>query len=231
MPAAAKPEIDWPSIVLAGSLNPSIFHPAWFGKQGLIRDEEAKAELEIVSPQVAKFKLDWVEVQVTPERFTATAFDAGHALPLRDLVIGTFERLEHTPIRAVGLNRICHFKIGTKDEWHRLGDILAPKTLWSDVLAERPGLLSLTIEGKRPGSDAKFFHTRIEPSRKIEYGLLVYTNEHFDLTTSINDNSSGDQLLLGTQSVIDLIRGNWEQALEFNLTIASKLLAAIGKAD
>src|SRR5688572_8331526 len=104
------PILAGPSIVLLGSFNPAIFHPEWFARHGLLREDEGKADLDVVSPPVASFSLDWLKVQVTGDRFIATAEDVGHSLPLRDLVIGTFTYLEHTPIRGVGLNRLMHFK-------------------------------------------------------------------------------------------------------------------------
>jgi hypothetical protein len=91
------PEISGGSIVLAGSFNPAIFQPAWFGRQGLLAGTEVdNAEIKIVHPQISFFETERFVVQVTANRFAAISKPNASAEPLRDLVAGTFFILEHT---------------------------------------------------------------------------------------------------------------------------------------
>ena len=61
------------SIVAVGDLNPAIFQPAWFAGEGLItRGEAQAATVQMISAQAALFEVDWLSVQVLPERFVAT---------------------------------------------------------------------------------------------------------------------------------------------------------------
>ena len=65
-----KPEIEGMSIVFRGDFNPKIFQPAWFAAQGLIRNEEAdEAKIEIIHPTIVVFSLDWLRIQIEPNRF------------------------------------------------------------------------------------------------------------------------------------------------------------------
>ena len=62
----------------------------------------------------------------------------------------------------MGINRDMHFRIEREERWHALGDILAPKDIWSQKLAgcgdrNKPGLRSMTIEGQRPSMTNSVF--------------------------------------------------------------------------
>src|SRR5437899_2220983 len=92
-------------IVFVGSFNPAIFQPSWFVRHNLMPAGEAdKADVKMIHPQVCHFETERFVVQVTGERFLAGTKPSTHWAPLRDLVLGTFFLLEHTPVTAMGLN-------------------------------------------------------------------------------------------------------------------------------
>lgn len=45
--ALRAPDAEQVSIVLVGSLNPGIFHPEWFRRQGILLPQEAEFELPL----------------------------------------------------------------------------------------------------------------------------------------------------------------------------------------
>ena len=103
-------EVNSASVVLAGSFNPTIFQPQWFVRQNLLPAEECeKAEIKIIAPQVCEFHTERFVIQVTTERFAVLSKPDANPAPIRDLVAGTFFTLEHTPLKALGLNRDMHF--------------------------------------------------------------------------------------------------------------------------
>jgi hypothetical protein len=131
------PEIDAASVVLVGSFNPSIFQPQWFARQGLLPPAEADAaEIKVLVPQICHFETERFIVQVTNTNFLAASKANTSSPPLRDLVIGAFFILEHTPATAIGLNREMHFQMESEERWHRLGDRLVPKEGWRGVLGD-----------------------------------------------------------------------------------------------
>lgn len=163
MTSLTKLEIEGVGIVLVGSFNPKIFQPAWFAAENLIRKEEAQAaNIELIHPQVARFSLDWLQLQVTEEQFSATTTQSSFYEPLRDLVLGTFRLLRHTPVRMMGLNRDSHFRMPTEEAWHAFGHRLTPKEPWAGVLKE-PGMRSLTMEGLRPDGFQGYIRVRLSP--------------------------------------------------------------------
>jgi hypothetical protein len=165
-------------VVAVGSFNPAIFHPQWFVRHGLIREQEgADAKLHVTHNEAAIFSTSWFLLQSTKDQFVLASEDPTKTLPLRDLAMSTFALLEHTPIRAYGFNRYAHFKMESEAAWHELGHFLAPKLAWEGVL-EKPGLRSLVIQGTRAGLAADVVFIHVEPSLKINPGVFVHVNPH-----------------------------------------------------
>jgi hypothetical protein len=194
------PEINGASIVVRGSFNPTIFHPVWFKTHTLIRDEEADtAELEVTHPEISVFSVDWFRLQVMRERFSIETTDSAHFEPLRDLVSGTFSLLEHTPVSAVGLNRMMHFKMPSKEKWHAFGHLIAPKKVWNGIM-KQPGLKSLTMQDSRTDPRG-YTEVKVEPSRRLEPGVFVLVNIHYEIEKQ------------DVQHMLRILKESWEKDL------------------
>ena len=135
-----KPELQGMNFVLVGDFNPKIFHPFWFSHQSLISEHEGnEAKVEVVHSDVSIFNLEWMRLQVTRERFDISTSQEPYFEVLRDLVVGAFGTLEHTPVKMLGINHQMHFAMESEDEWHALGHKLAPKESWNKVLKSQIG--------------------------------------------------------------------------------------------
>jgi hypothetical protein len=214
------------SIVSLGEFNPAIYQPHWFSSMNLIRREEAaESKVTLIHQEAAVFSTDWLKVEVTGDRFAVATGDPAKFLPLRDVATGTFRILEHTPVRAVGLNSIHHFSTGSVDDWHAIGDHFAPKPSWGKIL-EKPGLRILVMEGRRHASPAKYVWVRIEPAtRKVGQGIDISVNEHFDL-----DKGSTPQERM--QSYLATIEEHWEGFLQYADGVCDELFRqALTKSD
>ena len=210
-------EIQGLIIVVRGHFNPIIFNPVWFSSEGLIRKEEAvKAETQIVNPDVVSFNLDWLRLQVTRETFFVETTKDSYEDVLRDLVAGTFKLLRHTPLTMMGINRHLHFRTGSVEKWHQIGDILAPKKIWNTIF-KKPGLKSLSIlESDRDDGLKGYIQLKIEPSARVNPGLFISTNDHFQ----VNDADSA----LGADEILDILENRWQESLERSTNIVNKLL-------
>jgi hypothetical protein len=208
-------EIDSASIVIVGSFNPAIFHPIWFKANGLIKPEEAdKAKLEVTTPLISIFGVEWFKLQVETQKFVIQTEMETHFELLSDLVMGTFSLLEHTPVSAIGLNRSMHFKMDSEQSWHAFGDRVAPKDVWQGVL-EEPGLLSLVIQGpkQKPNQKSeKHVGVRIESSTRIIPGVYIDVNNHFE----IKDND--------LQKVLNILKESWRDVLINSRKIADQII-------
>jgi hypothetical protein len=150
---------------------------------------------------------------VTQDRFVAEINDPAHQSPLRDLVVGVFTLLEHTPIIAMGLNRSMHWRMPSEDDWHALGHLLAPKKIWSDLI-EQPGMKSLTMEGKSKRIASTVVRLKIEPSVKVRPGVFVESNAHYDFPEEKKFSSP-----------VAILSADWDQSQIFAKESAERLLA------
>jgi len=177
-----KPQlkIEGISIVLLGSFNPMIFQPAWFGTHGLIRKEAVEGEPDmIITSQISRFTTGEFELIVTQERFHVATVLSSYFDSLRDLVIGTFRLLSHTPILALGLNYDVHYKMPSEESWHQLGHQLAPKANWT--ILDKPGLRSMVMEGLRKDAYKGHIQVKLEPSTRSQYGVFIGVNSEVRL--------------------------------------------------
>lgn len=197
-----QPKIQEHSIVLIGNFNPKIFQPAWFGAEELIQKQEAeKANIEIIHPDVVIFSLEWLRIEVTRERFSVTTMQQPFDEVIRDIVIGTFNLLRHTPLIQMGINRGMHFLMESEEKWHAAGHKLAPKEHWKDIL-NAPGLRSLTMEeGIRRDGLKGYIRVKVEPSVRIHPGIFFDVNDHFETKDSIS--------VVGSEEITNILKDSW----------------------
>lgn len=208
-------EINGSSVVLIGSFNPAIFQPEWFARNGLMPQGEVDdAKVQVVHPQVSQFETERFVVQVTLERFNAQTKPSATVEPLRDLVLGTFYILEHTPITAMGLNRLMHFALGSEHSWHNLGDKLVPKEPWKQVLDQRPGLRTVEIIAQQQEGSVASVMVKVQPSVLVQWGAYFEVNEHYP---------ASEQPAL--KSMMGILKDRWEGMQENGERIAKHILA------
>lgn len=197
---AGKPNIEGMSVVLVGDFNPKIFQPVWFAAQEppLIPKLEAEAAtIEIIHADVAIFNVEWFRLQVTRDRFHISTPQESRYEFLRDLVLGTFQLLQHTPVSAMGINKDAHWRVESEEVWHEFGHRFAPKDIWDGVL-EKPGLMSLTVQGVRTDGREGSVNVKVEPSRQIHPGILFNVNDHYS--------ANRPESVLGCNEMMDILR-------------------------
>jgi hypothetical protein len=213
------PEFEGASIVMVGSFNPAIFQPRWLGAQQLIRPEEAEnAKITIVQAEVADFSTEWFQLQVLQSRFQLASADPRQYGPLRDLAAAMFAILPHTPVTALGLNRNFHFRMPSREAWHGIGHLLAPKEPWNDIM-DSSGLRVMLMEGKRKEAKGGTLHVKIEPSVKIEYGVFVEVNEEFKAPSESD--------AIGAQWVPERLAEQWDAIMKFSEGAAEHLIGLV----
>ena len=229
-----EPEITGASLVMLGNFNPSIFTPAWFGWHDLLPDRAVDvAELKIAQPQITAFRADWLELQIVPERFYISTIQPPF-VRLQDLGVRVFrEKLSHTPVHSMGINRQVHFLVKSTDQRDRIGRQLAPVEPWGDWgKGLQPdgchgGMTSLTmtqvnIEGRSPGG---LLNVTVQPSNRVglkdNTGVFVEVNDHYTVEDRKSQNATSDILdlleevfedsLLRAEQIIDQLMSLGEQ--------------------
>jgi hypothetical protein len=187
-------EIDSVSIVILGKFNPAIFHPQWFARFNLLGpDETSDPKIEITHRDISIFTAGWARVQVTQDQAILETSDPTKKNEIRDLARGTFHILEHTPLRAFGINTIRHYKTDSERTWHAVGDFFAPKAPWNalfDADNSRPGLNAMSISGQRNGCNATRIQIQIGPSERVKSGVCIKINQHYELSAAADDGST-----------------------------------------
>jgi len=196
------------SVVAIGMFNPAIFHPQWLAKNNLIRDEEADAStVKFISNDVSIIEGPWFALQVTGDRFALESLDPVQNLAARDLVVGIFKILEHTPMNAIGLNVTKQYQFKDESTWHQFGDYYAPKTTWDGVM-EKAGMLNLAIVGRVKYSEEQDVPVRVvlDSSRqKTQFGVQVAINHHYQKPQPASKDAGN------AGQFIEVISKNYEQ--------------------
>ncbi len=177
------------SIVFVGSFNPTIFQPAWFAHNELVASEEAEAaEIGIVHPEIVQFALRWLLFEADRERITLKTTESDPSgLMIRDLALGMFILLSHTPVTAVGLNFHRHYRLPDETAWHNFGHRLVPPANWQSFLPN-PGMLAVDVQGARENpDDPGYIRVRVEPSLVSHPGVHVAVNDHYEFAPRIAD--------------------------------------------
>lgn len=209
------PEVQEVTTVLIGDFNPAIFQPAWFAAHGLIREQEAQsADIKVIHHEITQFSLEWVTLTVTGDRFVAASSVDSPFEVVRDLVLGCFDLLMHTPIKFMGINRNMHFRLTSIDQMNELGFTLVPQAPWAQFF-EDPRVSALVVQDARaepPG----FRQVQLAPSRLIAPapGVHLAANNHFEIAN-------------GAPEAMELLRSNWQQAITWPLSILDSLLEAL----
>ena len=229
-------EILTSSIVAVGDFNPAVFAPDWLERNRLIEQDDADTVREgnqgkslLVSHQVTAFETKWFALQVLENQFSMTSKDA-LSPAFKDLAVGIFQLIPHTPVTAVGLNFLAHYKLSGEDEYHRVGDMLAPKEIWKALYPdEMPGLAELTVRIQRGirGEPLKSKDERrisVQPSNKIRFGAFLSYNDHHDVSASDEDG------LTPAERVAKVIDGEWESSWKDAVRVFDGVLSrAVGK--
>jgi len=207
-------ELEGVAVVLVGNFNPAIFQPMWLAKNQLVREEEAQAAtIQLIRPELSSFVIGAINVVVVTNQFQAetAALDKGEVL--KDLVVGCFRLLEHTPISSLVISRHMHFRMPSTEAWNRVGHMIVPKSpLWDGIL-ENPGTRVAEIEGTRPTAPSGKLHFRIEPSLRVPCSVYIGTGERYEASTCAKDTT-----------LFDVLLGQWADAQRFARESAEQLL-------
>ena len=222
-----EPEISAVSVVLLGKFNPAIFTPAWFALHNLLPEGAANnAELGVAHKQITGFSTDWLRFEV---RLDVCSFETAQAPHIRvlDLVIRTFrEHLNHTPLRAAGINRDVHFRVRNEAERDRIGRTLVPVEAWGpwrDKLGldeTHGGMTSLTMSQLNPADrpEGGRINIKVEPSTRIDEGLGIYVNvnDHYDVTQDSPD---------ANMRLMDLLQEHFDASMERSAQIIDHIMS------
>jgi hypothetical protein len=193
---AHKPDMFGATVIGIGKFNPAIISADWLERNGLIGREDAEAARQrtsmIVAHQVSQLETDWFAIQVVETQFSVASKGVVTGA-IRDLAAGILGLLPQTPIDAIGVNFFGHFRMISEKDYHRIGDVFAPKSIWDELFPTSEchvGLADLTIAVHRKNAEGKVVATKdlrrisLQPSGSISNGVYLMVNDHRDLSNT-----------------------------------------------
>jgi hypothetical protein len=182
--AADTADLTGNNIVLVGTFDPTLAQPATLLKEEIIRiSDMPDMVIELLFPDAVSFRLPWMSALIETNRVMVTNTLTNPAPePIRDFAVDLIDLMKSARIKAMGINTNHHFGTTGPDAINRLGHILAPKEKIWDTVLDRPLLLTMTIRGQRTGDIEGNINVRVEPSTRIEYGVYIEVNNHFEVT-------------------------------------------------
>lgn len=191
------------SIVLIGNFNPPIVQPFWFSSKKLIREQEAQdAIIEVIHPELVRWNIGWMSVEVTQSRFEIRSSQEPYFEPIRDILVSLIGILKETPLSAFGINHLLYFALPDENRYYEFGDKIVPLSNWSKFLKE-PRLFLVDVgEAKRGDNYVGQYRVRIQPSDlklTTPWGILISINDHFDLN-GVNKQAA---------DLIEILKENW----------------------
>lgn len=227
----AKPQIvqESHSLVVVGRHNPAIFFPDWFRRHNLIRPEEAQqaqeqgdaspSQVRMVHPDITVLDFGWMNLQVDRERWVAIASQPDSYEETRDLTLGTFRLLRHTPVKAVGINFSFHYKLAEED-FTQFFELLKPNTTWQGLFKDPLPVQLVFQEMAREGPYPGFTRFQVQPSTQVKHGVFIDINDHYELNTTETGLASGAE-------VDQLLREQWKTSVEHSRRYADQLIEKI----
>lgn len=171
--------------VVVGSFAPSMFHPMWFERYGLLGTQEATAgaapEKVLITEDISLFKVAGFDFDIRPDRVQIGTTQENLFGAVRDLVSSTLNILEANKITAVGLNWATHLNLGSEAAWHSAGHKMIPIDMWKGIWPKHVGMRNVTLELVRADELAGYVQVSVQPSRVLGHGMYIGINDHFDL--------------------------------------------------
>lgn len=215
------------SVVLLGDFNPAIFHPQWLVHNELISSGIAEAAKEVsCQSEFSTFEVDNMKLFVEKERFGLTTKDVSMLPVFRDTVKGIFTLLEHTPLKALGLNYDFRYSMPDDESWHRLGHTLAPKECCWDSLLEKPGMAALAIRGSRGEVPESRVDIRVNPIWDEKNGVFIGINQHYRF-----DDLEDTAIVERNQRVLNILETDWQSFCEYAKNAVKKILKTGDKTE
>jgi hypothetical protein len=169
-----------------------------------------------VSVEAALFTTEWFKAEVLPDRLQVSTHLPPYYPLLRDLATGILSVLDSATATALGINFSGHFSQRSAEVWENLGQRLAPRDFWSQLL-KKPGLDTISIvENEHVDGDGRTSFI-VSPSSRVPHGISVTANEHHDFRPELEV----DELSI----IAERLTSRWDYAKANFDSFVSRLLA------
>lgn len=220
-------------IDIEGQINPGIFLPQWFGREGLLTDGEVQDASDSLDRDEGYvfFRTQDLALEATFEKLRLYSLHEGLQLAYRDLVLNVFTLLRHTPLSWLRIIRFAHLAPALPVDQPPSPPV-QPRLAWERVanlnsltgLIDQSTVASVSVEGTGPGGSRATI--TVEPSSVENATVFVAGAYAYDLAShSENQDITSSDLLVAT------LKEEWEKVVTHSEQVfndVSSLLMAPG---
>lgn len=178
------------TIVVIGSFNPAIISPYWLSSKNFIRESEAaSAKVNLIHPEITNFDLEWVDFEVSQQRFSIHSSKEPFFDAVIDLAFNIFNILRETPITSYGYNHHKYITLIDEEKYYEFGNRLCPLSNWSafsNPRLQRIEILDRESSLKSEGSLTASVNAISESA--IPFGIAITVNDHYNYKPDSKDN-------------------------------------------
>lgn len=213
------------NVVVLGHFNPPIFYPEWFSRHGIMSGEEVEGLISepktkeipeigvkilygqrfLVDNDQARINFQSLNFIVTRNKFEIRCEKRDHFPLLLKFLKKIFKLLPETPISAYGINFEEHFTFGATQE-KLIGKFFTKNDALTKLFGD-DAQYGYTVFANQADAKVTF---QIRPSVRLEGGIYINVNFHYD-----NDTSDSDFL-------VNTVQKNFHEAVNFTEKVVAK---------
>ncbi|WP_256831746.1 hypothetical protein [Pseudomonas sp. Pse1] len=223
------------SIVLVGQFDPLLMSPHWFVKQGMIPQEDIDESLaiELVYKELTKFSLANIFVEIQPGTLVLRSNHESFDYKIQDIALGILAALKGAGVTALGLNLYSDIYFKSLDAWHKIGDLITPKSVWHEAMPEsgNAGMASVQMQLNKPSGEVGVYNFTVgwlDQPQTTRFSL----NNHFD-SKPIENNRRPPSKNKGSDihafDPIAIVSAYWQQSLEYQAHLVDSILSQAWK--
>lgn len=187
-------------LLVDGHLNPLLFTPTWFLREGLLRKEEVEIARETQSADSSflAFNTSDFSLVVSLDSLEVFSNNEGMEPVIRDLMLNVFTLLRHTPLSTVTISRSAHLADATEPAHSPAWSRLLPFAPFEPILG-KVAVADISIQGSAgPIPENSRVTISIQPSKVQGATLFVECRYTYRLPS--------DEQASGADALRDLLR-------------------------
>lgn len=192
------------ALSVIGRMNPAIHHPSWYGRVGILTEDEVgealgekdSPELAVqVQASVASFTFGQFSISCTPESWNIQCEAPENPPERRAIEVAgkTFTCLDHTPVDGFSVTSAHHVGVSVPDVALRIANLLKESPLGLGWGKDESPLATYQLRRKSAVAE---HHTVIEPSVRVPGAVFMLFRSTFPIPAG-SDMFDLKPLLLG----------------------------------
>ena len=217
------------SIVLVGTFFPLLLIPQWFIRNKLLPEEDSGAQIEVIVKELTKFTVASISIEVQEAKLVLKSAQQAFDYLIRDLALGIITLLPEANVTHVGLNVNVHIECKDHNFWHFIGDSLAPKQLWNDIVPDSPrvGLKNIQLQAKKSAGEIGNLNFGFSWLNRPDWAQLSLNN-HFSNGIDVID-AADKKLSEDKFDPLSIVEREWDSTLALHKRSRDHIFESLAK--